>query len=284
MSSLLDNDNPNVVIAALKTLQEKEDYVNTLNQVIRSKIVGNGSLEPAIRLEGLNTINNPATLITMAKNLAGDNPYLQTVKYSVLRKSLSSEDYFSLLKVDVNSEKRFNQLFALNEFASWWSSVDTDFKTSERISDAREIVFNSLKTADRSMIYGLTSLFMDKTIIADNEYSKLEGMLKRFSLPEDVEVYQVVSDILKKRFESEAVGLIDSLSSEGNTALNNTLAGQGWEVKEEEGAPTKFREPDWKRLAELGANPVFVLETSKGIIKIKMDVLTAPSTIAGMDS
>ena len=51
-----------------------------------------------------------------------------------------------------------------------------------------------------------------------------------------------------------------------------------------EGSPTKFRKPDWKRLAELGENPTFVLQTSKGNIKIKMDVLAAPATISGMDS
>ncbi len=284
LSSLLDHKNPNVVIAALKTLQEKDNYVSTLNSVIRSKIAGNGSLEAAIRLEGLNTIEDASKLLTMAKNLAGDNPYLQTVKYSVLRKSLPSEDYFNILKEDVNSENRFNKLFALNEFSSWWSSIDEEIKTPQRISEARDFLFNSLKTADRSMIYGLSSLFMDKTLIADDEFSKLEGMLKRFSLPEDVEVYQSVADVLKKRFENDARHLIDSLASKGNTALNNTLASQGWDVKEVEGEPIQFRKPDWKRLAKLGRNPIFVLETNKGIIKIKMDVLSAPATISGMDS
>ncbi len=284
LSTLLDHKNPNVMIAALKTLQGKENYVTKLNSVIRSKVAGNGSLEPAVRLEGLNTINDPASLLTMVRNLAGDDPYLQTVKYSVLKKTLSDEDFFSLLREDVNSEKRFNRLFAINEFTSWWGSVDKTFKTPQRISEARSIVFNSLEIADRSMIYGLTSLFMDKDIIGDTEFSKLEAMLARFSLPEDVEVYQSVSDILKKRFENEALALIDSLASKGNTALNNTLANQGWDVEVVEGSPTKFRKPDWKRLAELGENPTFVLQTSKGNIKIKMDVLAAPATISGMDS
>ena len=257
LSTLLDHKNPNVMIAALKTLQGKENYVTKLNSVIRSKVAGNGSLEPAVRLEGLNTINDPASLLTMVRNLAGDDPYLQTVKYSVLKKTLSDEDFFSLLREDVNSEKRFNRLFAINEFTSWWGSVDKTFKTPQRISEARSIVFNSLEIADRSMIYGLTSLFMDKDIIGDTEFSKLEAMLARFSLPEDVEVYQSVSDILKKRFENEALALIDSLASKGNTALNNTLANQGWDVEVVEGSPTKFRKPDWKRLAELGENPTF---------------------------
>ncbi len=284
LSALLDHKNSNVMIAALKTIQGNEHYVDKLNSVIRSKIAGNGSLEPAVRLEGLNTINNPASLLTMAKNLAGDKPYLQTVKYSILKKTLSDENYFNLLKEDVNSEERFNKLFAINEFANWWGSVDRSFKTSQVISEARGLVFKSLETADRSMIYGLTNLFMDKDIIADAEYVKLEDMLTRFSLPEDVEVYQSVSDILKKRFEDEALVLIDSLAAKGNTALNNTLASQGWDVEVVEGAPSKFRNPDWKRLAELGANPTFVLQTSKGNIKIKMNVLAAPATISGMDS
>ena len=56
------------------------------------------------------------------------------------------------------------------------------------------------------------------------------------------------------------------------------------EEKEDSLAPVTFREPDWDRLADLGPNPVWVLETKKGNVEITVDVLTAPATISGMDS
>ncbi len=59
---------------------------------------------------------------------------------------------------------------------------------------------------------------------------------------------------------------------------------QGWEIPDEELSPLTFRKPDWKRLVKLGYSPIWVLETNKGIIKIKMNTVVAPVTIAGMDS
>ncbi|RNC86174.1 MAG: peptidylprolyl isomerase [Balneola sp.] len=130
----------------------------------------------------------------------------------------------------------------------------------------------------------MASLLRDSLIIEDSEYYVIEDFLTRFKLPEDIEVYQAITSVLKDRFEDDAQALIDSLAALGNSALNQTLRNQGWEIEEGAAPSTVFRKPDWRRLTKLGISPVLILETNKGDILIQMDVLTAPATISGMDS
>lgn len=284
LSSLLDHRNPNVLMAALKTLQIKENYAEVLNNVIRSKVIGFGEVEPRVRLEGLNTITNPADLDEMTKSLAGKEPYLQPLKYSVLKKYTTTSKYFEMLKTDINSENRFIKLFAMNEFANWWDGLDEDQKTDKQIEQAKELLQNNMLKADRSMVYGMSSLLMDEELLPDSDFGLITNMLKRFKLPEDVEVYQSIAQVCEIRFKDQAKPLIDSLADIGNSALNKTFLSQGWDIVVKDYPPTKFRTPDWKRLGKLGPHPVLKLETNKGVIGIQLDPIIAPATISGIDS
>ncbi len=284
LSSLLNHYNHNVIMSALKTIQMHAEYSEELNNVVRSQIAGSGLLPNMVRLEALNTIEEANTLEDMTIDLAGDDPYLLSVKYAILKKYYSEDDYFELLEADIKSNEGLFRVFAVSEFANWWKNLDEAKKTANRVENARNLLLYSMDNADRSMAYSMSDLFMDENLLPASDFYLLADMLERFRLPEDIEVYQSMAGIFNKRFKEESKSLIDSLAGYGNSALNKTLANLGWQVEENESDPVKFRTPDWGKLAKLGPNPIMRLYTDKGLIRIELDVLSAPATISGMQS
>lgn len=284
LNSFLSHRNPLVRIQALRAIKGKEGLSDRLFVSIMNNSGLNVEEEPLVRLEALNVIPNPADYKDEIYQIAGDNPYLQSIKYDILTNVLSSEEFLNMLQNDLRSEEQLIRFYAIQELASWWANVDDDFKTVEHTGTVRALVERFMKTADRSMIYEMGTLLMDEELLGEDSYPLFEDMLSRFSLPFDVEVYQSVTRILKSRFEEQALSLIDSLAMEGNAALNRTLLDQGWDILQGDYYPTEFRTPDWEKLASLGRYPVLVLQTSKGDIKMWLDITVAPAMISGMQS
>ncbi len=284
LNSFLSHRNPVVRIQALRAIKGKEGLADRLFVSIMNKSGLNVQEEPLVRLEAMNTITNPSEYKDEIYQIAGDDPYLQSLKYDILNKILSPEEFLNMLQNDLKSDEQLIRFYAIQELASWWANMDDEFKTAEHTGTVRALVERNMKTADRSMIYEMGSLFMDEGLLREDSYPLFEEMLARFSLPFDVEVYQSVTRVLKSRFEEEAISLIDSLAMEGNAALNRTLLDQGWDILQGDYYPTEFRTPDWEKLASLGRYPVLVLQTKKGDIKMWLDVTVAPAMISGMQS
>lgn len=282
LSALLDHRNPNVKIETLKAIRRQAELEGEFDKTVLNKIGLIRGLEPLARLEALNSIKNPAKYHELVNELAGENPYLQTLRYDILAKFLDEDKFSEMLITDLKSESKLRQFFAIQKLSNWWRDLEVKSESLTKI--AREITLEAMESANRSMIFAMQPLLMDSTLILDSEFDLLEEMLNRFELPKDIEVYQAVTSILKSRFEEEAVDLINTLVLEGNTALNQSLFNDGWNISKPETEPAKFRNPEWKRLARLGAFPTLVLETSKGKITLQMDVFLAPATISGMDS
>ncbi len=283
LNAMLDHVNPNVKMESLLAIQSKPELLGELDRAILNKIGLIRGIEPSLRLEALNTIENPKQYEDIVYELAGEDPYLRPKLYSIQKKMISESEFLEQLKTDIASEQRLIKFFGLQELAGWWGNLEDDQKVVFQDEVKRE-VREVLGSVDRSMTFVMASLLRDSMIIEDSEYSVIEEFLGRFKLPEDVEVYQAISSVLKERFEEEAKPLIDSLAALGNGALNQTLRNQGWDIGEGSAPSTTFRQPDWERLTRLGAYPTLVLETNKGDISIQMDVFAAPATISGMDS
>lgn len=285
LNALLNHRNPQVLTAALQAIQSHQEHIaERLTRDILNKIGLNTMIDNRVRLVALNTIHNPEKYEELVYELSGDDPYLQPLKYKILQKIKTKDEFFEILKQDIESEERLIRFYAIQELNSWWPNVADDFKTDSNTAMVKATFTKALETADRSMIYVMQNLLMDEELVTNEEYEIFEDLLERFRLPEDVEVYQSVSQVLKNRFEEEAYPLIDSLASQGNAALNLTLINQGWDILQGDYYPTKFRTPDWNRLARLGPNPELLLRTDKGDIRIRLNTRVAPVTIAGMDS
>jgi cyclophilin family peptidyl-prolyl cis-trans isomerase len=282
-NALLDHRNPNVQIAALQAIQRHPEVADKLFRDIMNKIALIDYRGPLARMEAFNTINNPEEYIEEVLATAGDNPSLQALKYEILEKAMKDDGFVNLLFEDLSNEDRLLKFYAVQYLATWWPEADDNIKNT-MVDDVKTIVIEIAKSGDRSMTTSLTPIFMDSFVFPDEDYPIFEELLSEFQLPEDVEVYQSLSQVLYVRFEEKAQSLIDSLSMVGNQALNRTLIIQGWDILQGDYYPEEFREPDWSRVSKLTANPYVVIETSKGDIILELDIGKAPVTIAGMDS
>lgn len=281
LNALLDNINVNVRIETLLAIKaQQENLDGQMDRIVLNKIGLIRGYNAALRLHAFLASGMTGDYLDDVEELTKDQPYLSGLKYRILSEYLSDSEMLSLLAEDAGSGNRLIRYYALNQLAGWWNGLESK---GELTDEVRELVHEQMKTSDRSMTYVMSGLFSDSTLILDSEYDKVAAMLERFSLPEDVEVFQAMAPVLKNRFEDLSGEYIMTLAAEGSAALNSTLKNAGWEIPEIETKPTTFREPDWKRLVRLGPNPILMLETNKGDIKIVMDVLSAPATIAGMD-
>ena len=282
LNAMLDHINHNVTMEALKAIENRMDELDSeLDRAVLNKIGLIRGIQPALRLQALNSISNPEKYKELVYELGSENPYTNPIRYEVLKKILSDIEFLNHLKNDAASQNRLIRFFALQQLANWWDELEEN--KSENITiEVREVLIENMQNADRSMIYMMSSLFRDNQLISDTEFSLFEEMLSRFALPADVEVYQAISSVLKERFEEQAKPVIDSLARMGNNALNQTLLNQGWDIPGQETPQTEFRTPDWKKLTRLGVHPLLVFETNKGDFKIQLDVLNAPATISGI--
>jgi len=280
---LLEHDNPVVNITTLEQIASRSDKPESFDGVIRENIVNNTDKEATVRLSGIGALSDPADFLQLADSLA-DNGYLLIKKFGIQQKVMNPADYLVLMRSHAGSEKRLEALFAAQSLQSWWNNLETPDKTQALMDDLNELLFMLLERHDRSITY-ITVSFMENTeLINEDDFGRIKELLGHYEMPEDIEVFQAFGGFLKEHFEAQAAQIIDQWSEWGSTALNNTLNQQGWEVDSVSAAKPEFRDIEWESLGALGYEPIWVLETDKGLIKIKMDVLSAPATIAGMNT
>lgn len=282
LNTLLDHKNPNVKIEALRAMQQHPQIAERLFRHIMNKAALNPDMEPLVRMEAFNTITHPEQYRNEMLAVAGENPYLQTLKYKILQKIDSDEEFFEILQEDLSHPNRLNRFYAAQELSSWWPATSEGFK-SQTSTAVKSIVTELFGQKDRSITIVLAPLLLDEQLFGDDEFGEIEQLLADYTLPDDVEVLQTYGKLFRSRFTKEATPLVTSWAEKGNIALNRTLQREGWNVAGNFKTPT-FRSPDWKRLAKLGPNPYLVIETPKGEILLQLDVLKAPATISGMDS
>jgi cyclophilin family peptidyl-prolyl cis-trans isomerase len=129
-----------------------------------------------------------------------------------------------------------------------------------------------------------SSLLGNEVLFSQEDFDRINKSLGAFTLPADIEVYQTFGALYKERFEEQAQSVIDSLAAKNYVPLNRSLVSVGWNVEVPEKMPIEFRKPNWDRLWELGRNPTLLVQTKKGRFQIEMNMLSAPSTVAMIDS
>lgn len=283
-SRLLEHDNSVVNITALEQISAHPENEGSMDEVIREKIINNADKEETVRLSGIEALKEPDGLKALAETLSEGDPYLLIKKFRINQKLMEPDEYLELMISQADSQNRLEALFAAQSMQSWWNSLEPGDKTSEFVEELKNLLFGLLDRQDRSITYATVSFMENAGVMNDTDFDRLQDLLNNYQMPEDIEVFQAFGRFFKAHFEEQATPLVNEWSDWGNTALNNTLDQQGWEVESSSASKPDFRKPDWERLGSLGFEPIWILETEKGIIKIKMDALSAPVTIAGMDS
>ena len=282
LNAFVQHRNPNVVIQALRVIAAKEEFAKEINNSLLNATALNIAVEPHVRLAGFNASVNPEKYIDDLLPIGTEDPYLQGLRYSALKKVWSEAEVFDYLVADIDTSQGLLYSFLLSEMNTLWANADDELKTEERIEQVHNILFNALKRGERAFM--MQALHSDEDILAKEDFEKLVALLNDKSVIDDIDVFRSVTSVLKNRFEEDSEAMIVQFYENAGQDLKESLIAQEWSFIEDSLAPVRFREPDWERLADLGPNPVWVLETRKGDIEITVDVLTAPATISGMDS
>ncbi len=278
LSGFLEHKNPNVVLEALRVISQKPEIAEKVNNKLLNETALNISVEERVRLAGFHASLNPEDYEEDLLTVATENSYLQNLRYSALEKIWEEPKVFDYLVADIDTSDGLLFEFLISELNSLWANADESTKTENRIDKARSILFRSIEKGIPA--FTLQALYSDEEVLRDSDYERLTELLSQ----ENSDLTLSVASILKFRFEERSKSAISSLYSDAGFDLRQGLITQEWNFIEDSLSPRTFRTPDWERLAELGTNPVWVLETPKGDIEITMSVLTAPATVSGMDS
>ena len=286
---LLTNANPHVQVRALQSLTGTISEGDDLYGYISDTMIPDPTLAPVVWLQALQTA------LSVDPEIAGDhmerlasipkqNVYLMPEVLAIYEQVESVGAYLDRIQQIVTEEAPRPSMFALQRLNSFWQGLAEDQKTDEHINQMRNIVFNGLDKGDRGVAYMAQSLLQNEQLFSSDDFDRINQSLTAFSLPGDIEVYQVFGSLYKSRFEQQATSVVDSLASLGYAPLNRSLADAGWDVTVPEASADKFRQPDWDRLWQLGRNPVLTLRTEKGSIEMQLNTLSAPATVAMIDS
>lgn len=283
-TSLVLHENPVVREQSLNILARNGQQNEATDVLIENEIIRNENLWESLRLSGILAHSSPGDFSDLSAELSEKGDYLVIKELAIRKKILDASSFYDEIVRVSNSENRREVLFAVQALNSWWPSLPEEDKNKVGEENVRDFLFRVLDRGDRSITYSTGTLLNGTDLLKAEDYPRIEKILSRFRLPEDVEVYQALSQVLYSNYKDQAEPLIDSLAQKGNLALNRSLNNDGWDVPLPDAVSVVFRPINWERLAELESEPVWVLETTKGIIRLKMDVLRAPSTISGMDS
>lgn len=282
---LLLHPNPHVVQLTLAALKGKMDTDGELISFIESEIIKHTDAKPFVTIQAFETIASVKPDIlknySTGPDLAKEHPYRLPQFFRFIMEFEEPETFLQTIASVVSEKGQLQSLFAIQALGSFWNDLKNKAPYRDEV---RAILFDALDDHDYSVTFASQQLLLDSLLVNTNDFKRINTLLSYFELPRDMEIYQTFGYLYKERFEEQAKSIIDSLAALGYAPLNRSLHEAGWEVPSPEEVKTGFREPDWNRLWELGKHPVWVLETEKGVIKIKMNTLSAPATVSAIDS
>lgn len=286
---LLTNANPHVQVRTLQSLTGKLESGDNLRGYITDTMIPDPALDNAVWLQAVETaLSWDSQIVSDYKSRLAEIPeqnrYLWLQVLSIYQKTVNADEFIDRIAGIVEEGDALSTMFASQSLNGFWDELASAEKTDERIKQVREIGFAALELQDRGVAYMSQPLLQNEALFETEDFDRINKSLAEFSLPEDIEVYQVFGSLYKNRFEGQAKPVIDSLAALDYAPLNRSLADVGWDVEVSEGSQTEFRLPDWQRLWELGRDPVLTMRTEKGNIEIQMHTLVAPATVAMIDS
>lgn len=282
-SKLLEHENPMVNEVALNEIQGRSAKPASFDEVIIEKIINNEEKEAAIRLTGIGALSSSSVFLELADSLTDGNEYLTTKKLNIYQREMDPDEYLRELEDHVSSSNPIISALSIQTISGWWNNLSEDQKTATNSERIRSMLFGILDRQESVLTYQSLMAFSASGLIESEDLEEFSGLISDYDPSMDTEVFQALGDLFMEHFQEETESVITELAQAGNHELNSSLLDQGWEIDVQDHSK-EFRTPNWERLGTLGYEPVWVLETEKGEIRIKMDVLTAPATISGLDS
>lgn len=286
---LLTHPNPHVQQRTLQSIRGKVSEGDNLYRYITQTMLAEPGLEDIVWLEALETavLAGPAMEESYRERLERipeDNLYLLPQVLSFYSNQEAPEEFLQRVEHFISREDPQYAMYALEALNSYWQSLEEGQKTSSQRESIRELTFQALARGDRGVASAAQRLLQQNDLFQQEDFSKINQTLTAFTLPEDLEVFQAYGALYHERFEEQARPVIDSLAAQEYMPLNKSLAESGWNVSVDGAANSSFLQPNWERLWELGRDPVWTLQTEKGIIRMRLKPLIAPATVSLIDS
>ncbi len=287
-SFLVRHENPLVRRRALQSLQGRLDPSHNLYGYVSGELL-DIETEPGVWLEALDLVASaegeiPAGRLAELEDAMERAPYYLSRVLEIFRERRDAGAYLDLVVRQIESGEPLRTRFAVQSLAGWEGAQGEEAVSGELRERLRSAAFQALETGDRGVAYALRGLFAREELFGADDYGRIREGLSAFRLPEDIEVFQTFGSLFHDRFRQEASAYIDSLAAQDYPPLNRSLAEAGWDVEMPDAPSVEFREIGWERLWEMGRHPVWELRTDKGIIAVRMDLLSAPATVSAVDS
>ena len=287
---LLTNTNPHVQVRTLQSLSGKIESGDDLQNYITEEMIPDSTLSHKVWLQAVETalLESP-DLITekyrqRLRTIPGENLYLWPQVLGIYADIESMQAYLDRIDSIVSTGEPRPVMYALQSLNQYWDELSGGNASEKTIERIRSIVFDALELHDRGVSYTAASILSDETLFSSSDFEQINQSLSEFSLPADVEVYQAFGALYQDRFADQAKPIINEWATQSYAPLNRSLADAGWQVEVPDNSTPNFRLPDWNRLWNLGRHPVLTLRTEKGFIEMKLNTLSAPATVAMVDS
>ncbi|WP_138429127.1 peptidylprolyl isomerase [Fodinibius saliphilus] len=286
---LLTNKSPHVQVQTIKSLKRKLSPDGELFRYISESMLPDQQLADIAWLQALKVSTEIRPEIAQdhqsrLQKVVQENPYLWPQVLAVYQRAEAPNAYLDRTKQIVNGKDTLAVMHAVQALNHFWDNLSVEKQTEEHIQKIRSIVFQALALQDEGIAVMTQPLIRNEKLFNEDDFSRINQALLAFSISDNMELYQAFGSLYKDRFENQAGETIDSLATLNIEPLSRSLASAGWDIELPEKASTEFRFPNWDRLWELGAKPVWTLKTEKGPISIRLNTLSAPATVSMIDS
>ncbi|WP_199535513.1 peptidylprolyl isomerase [Rhodohalobacter sp. SW132] len=257
IKSFLSHSNPHVIAQTLETLKQHAFSSDELNDFIYSEITV-PTRNPEVFITSLEYLQQQNINLSglAEKQLFAEKagPYLTHRYLEFYRTEKSPDEYLRKIEEHIKAGE-IRSLHATQSLSQFWTENDADAHRAE----IHRLVRIAVESQSRSAISGLNTLLNDEVIIEETDFEWLDG---------------VYTDAVENGYDEFAEQLGQNLESRFPDRY----------TQRHDAFQKEFRMPDWDRLHALGTRPHWRLETSRGVVEVRLDPLTAPFTVSSIDS
>ncbi|MDX1592171.1 MAG: peptidylprolyl isomerase [Balneolaceae bacterium] len=253
----MGHSNPHVQVQFLESIRQAGEPDSGLlmkieNQI--SKLTRNDEVFMSSLRLLLDQGNDLTPYLEKLEFYSGQNPYLFDRALPLFQSIESADQHLERLLIALE-EGGIRAMHAMRALFGFWM----DHRSTETDALLRERIRLELERGNRSVISMIQPVLLNEELIPDSFEDDINEAYQRAREEQVIDNAAVLRQVLEDRFPDRVEGM-------------NPLD------------PEPFRVPDWQQLYDLGTSPHWILETEKGEIMVRMDPLSAPFTVASIDS
>jgi cyclophilin family peptidyl-prolyl cis-trans isomerase len=252
---LIQHPNKHVRIQLLESLKEAEHVSSDLLPILENHLNPDTD-NPEVLLSYLDLRvhlgQDISGRVQSLDSIAGQNPYLINRVYALMEVILDPSELTDMLLDDLSEEgiRSYRAAEALG------SMINVDSLDEESQNRIKQTLLDQILNKNRSVLEFSVQV-LGKTGLQDDEVLSLIDLYNQENKNTDngfaAELYMLLAEIAPERYENLAEPVLKP-----------------------------FRVPDMNRLIGLGTNPVWILETNKGEIRIRLYPEEAPFTVSSV--